>query len=116
MNVTGTNMPTATRAAEPNRPANAGGKALPPSGKSQPAAAPSPPPVSIDKALEQIRAFLSESKRELTFQRDESSGRTVIRVINPSSGEVLRQFPSEEVLKIAAIIEAQGARTFDELA
>ncbi len=116
MDVTATVKAIAAPAAETPRPASAGGKALPSTGKAQPPAAPPPPVASIEKALEQIRSFLSDSKRELTFQRDESSGRTIIRVINPASGEIVRQFPSEEALKIAAIIEAQGARTFDQQA
>lgn len=98
------------------RKAETTGNDLPATGKPAPQANHSPPPVSIEKALQQIQAFLSDSKRELTFERDETSGHTIIRVIDPVSGDIIRQFPSEEVLKIAAIIDAQGFRTVNELA
>jgi flagellar protein FlaG len=93
------------------------GKALPATGNRVPAESRSQPQsISVEKALEQIKSFLQDSQRQLNFQRDESTGRTVIRVIDPSSGEVIRQMPSEEVLKLAAIIDAQGFRTLNELA
>jgi flagellar protein FlaG len=96
--------------------AEAGGNPLPLPGRNAPPQASAANPVSIEKALQQIQAYLKDSRRQLTFERDESSDRTVIKVVDPASGEVIRQFPSEEVLKIASIIDAQGFRTIDELA
>ena len=120
MNVTattqGTPAATSPTGKQAPRKTETTGNNLPATGKPAPQAKPAPPPVSIDKALQQIQAFLNDSKRELTFERDESSGRTIIRVIDPASGDVIRQFPSEEVLKIAAILDAQGFRTLNELA
>lgn len=78
-----------------------GGKNLPHSGETAPA-------ISIDKAIEQIQAFLSESRRQLAFERHEASGRTVIRVLDPTTGDVIRQFPPEEILRIAGMIEARS--------
>jgi flagellar protein FlaG len=121
MNVTATTRTgppaPAGKAAEPApRGSAAAGNALPSPGKAAPVAAPAPPPVSIEKAIAQIQAYLNDSKRQLTFERDDSTDRTVVKVIDEASGEIIRQFPSEEVLKIAAFIDAQGFRTFDELA
>lgn len=119
MNVTASNhhQPSATPAATGagSRPA-ASGKTLPPAGRGEPPARQSAAPISIDKALAQIQAYLAESKRQLSFQVDESSGRTIIRVLDPASGEVIRQIPSEEVLKVAAYLDTQGLRTLDEFA
>lgn len=75
-------------------------------GKDLPHAGERPPPISIDKAIEQIQAFLSESRRQLTFERHEASGRTIIRVLDAATGEVIRQFPSEEILRIAGMLDA----------
>ena len=96
--------------------AGASGKDLPPAGKKPPVEKPAPPPVSIEKALAQIKAYLSDSRRQLTFQFDESSGRTIITVVNPASGEVIRRIPSEEVIQVAAMLDSQGLRTIDDLA
>ena len=40
----------------------------------------------------------------LKFSSDEKTGKLVVSVVNPSSGEVLRQMPSEEALKVAEAI------------
>jgi flagellar protein FlaG len=93
---------------------NVAGNAAPETGKELPVQAPTA--VAVQRALVQIQSFLRDSQRELNFQVDESSGRTVIRVVNPDSGEVVRQIPSEEVLQVAAAIEAGRLRLLDERA
>lgn len=40
----------------------------------------------------------------LKFSTDEETGKLIVSVVNPSSGEVLRQMPSEEALKVAEAI------------
>jgi flagellar protein FlaG len=101
---------------KPARPPEAAGNSLPVTGNAPPPERAKPAPATIDRAIEQIRTYLSESKRQLNFERDDSSGRTIIRVLDSVSGQVIRQIPSEEVLKIAAFIDAQGLHTFDEMA
>ena len=44
-------------------------------------------------------------KRNLNFSIDDSSGQVVVKVIDGDSGEVVRQIPSEEVLKLAARLD-----------
>jgi flagellar protein FlaG len=95
--------------ATPPREAAAAGNAAPPAGKDLPA-------ISVAAAIEQIEDFIADSQRQLTFQVDESSGRTVVRVVDPGSGEVIRQFPSEEVLQVAVALERRGFRLFDDQA
>ncbi len=120
MNVTASNQhnPAAVvpRGKEAPRPDGASGNVLPLPGKSAPVARPASPPISIDKALEQIQAYLSDSKRQLDFQFDESTGHMIIKVMDPVSGEVIRQMPSEEVIKLAALLDSQGWHTLNELA
>lgn len=100
--------------------ATGSGKALPGGGKELPAperAAPPPAePADIRQAVAQIQSYLSDSRRALEFQLDATSGRTVIRVVNPESGELIRQIPGEEVLQIAAAIEREGLRLLDRRA
>ena len=40
----------------------------------------------------------------LSFEKDEASGKTVLKIIDRESGEVLRQVPPEEMLRVAAIV------------
>jgi uncharacterized FlaG/YvyC family protein len=103
---------TATARTAGALPVPTSGNAPPPGGKSAPAER---SVLSVDRALEHIRSFLHDSRREVAFQRDEATGCMVIKVIDPASGEIIRQMPLEAVLKLAAIIEAQGFHTLDEL-
>ena len=65
-------------------------------------------PRELEAAVENLREFVSEMKRELQFSVDEDSGRTIITVIDPDSGKIIRQIPPEEVLQIARSV-AEGA-------
>jgi uncharacterized FlaG/YvyC family protein len=46
--------------------------------------------------------------RELQFARDEVTKRPVIRILSRSTGEVIDQIPSEQVLRMLADIGNQG--------
>lgn len=76
-----------------------GGQNLPVEGKKQPQLV----EVSADvrDAVSEINEFVQKVQRDLSFNMDEGSGRTVIKVINRDSGDLIRQIPSEEVLAIA---------------
>ncbi len=56
---------------------------------------------SIAKAAEQIQSFVQSMGRNLNFSVDQSTGYHIVRVVNPDTNEVVRQLPSEEMLKIA---------------
>lgn len=53
---------------------------------------------TLDNAVEQLNQFAQSVQRKLEFSVDEESGKTVIRVIDKESGEMVRSIPSEEVL------------------
>ncbi|MBN7818850.1 flagellar protein FlaG [Bowmanella yangjiangensis] len=55
----------------------------------------------VELAVEQVREFVFSHNRQLSFSVDEDSRRSVIKVTDPESGTVIRQIPSEEVLKLA---------------
>jgi len=59
----------------------------------------------VEKAAAQIQSFVKEMGRNLSFTIDETTGYNVVRVINPETSEVIRQLPSEELLKIAKSME-----------
>jgi len=59
----------------------------------------------VAKAAADIQQFVQSMGRNLSFSVDEVSGYHVVRVINPSTGELVRQLPSEELLKIARDFE-----------
>jgi len=55
----------------------------------------------VAKAAAQLQEFVSSMGRNLSFSVDQSTGYNVVRVVNPDTGELIRQLPSEELLKIS---------------
>jgi len=57
------------------------------------------------KALEQVVAdmqdFVQSVQRNINFSLDDDSGRVVINVTERETGEVIRQIPSEDALRLA---------------
>ncbi len=97
--------------------ADQGGRVLPALGKGLPDTAKAEAaPERMEEALSRIQSYLSASNRELQISMDKGSGRTVVRVVNPDTQEVIRQIPNEEVLKLAASLRAAGGGIFSDLA
>lgn len=55
----------------------------------------------VEKAVEDVQRFVETMNNSLQFSIDDESGRTVVKVIDRQTEEVLRQIPSEEMLDIA---------------
>jgi len=68
------------------------------------AAPPQPTEGSLRQAVAYINDVLRAHKQSVQFEIDQDSGKTVVRVIDEDTKEILRQFPSEEVLAIARAI------------
>ena len=62
----------------------------------------------IDEAVKELNEHIRAEHRELSFSVDEDSGRTVIKVMDMNTNEVIRQIPNEEALKFARMLE-EGA-------
>lgn len=54
-----------------------------------------------EAALEQLNSYLQQAGSELKFQVDEGTGRTFFKIVSQSTGEVLLQVPSEEMLAMS---------------
>jgi flagellar protein FlaG len=52
-------------------------------------------------AVSKLSEFVQISNRQLNFSVDEGSNKLVVKVTDVESGEVIRQIPSEEVLKLS---------------
>lgn len=60
-------------------------------------------------AAEKINEFIESFTRDIQFTIDKDSERVVLKVVDRKSGDVIRQIPSEEALKIAkALDELKG--------
>ncbi|GAC34402.1 flagellar protein FlaG [Paraglaciecola polaris] len=60
---------------------------------------------AVEDALSQINDFVQSKSRQLNFSVDDDSGRQVIKVTDASSGDIIRQIPTEDVLKLSARIQ-----------
>ncbi len=59
----------------------------------------------LDIAVQEIQSFLQVQNRNLAFSIDDDTKRSVVTVKESSSGEVIRQIPSDEVLRLAERIK-----------
>ena len=60
---------------------------------------------NLHEAIERLNQQLKANGRDLSFQMDEEIDRPIITVRNIETGEVVRQIPSEEVIRVAHSIE-----------
>ena len=60
----------------------------------------------LDKEILQLNLKLDQSQSTLHFEKDEKSGRTVIKVIDRGTHEVIKQIPSDAFLEQSARIKA----------
>ena len=61
--------------------------------------------VNIESAVAEISEFVQSTNRSLSFSIDEQSKRSVVKVTDTDSGDVIRQIPSEEVLALSERIK-----------
>ena len=59
----------------------------------------------VEDAVSTIQGFVQSVRRNLDSQLDDSTGRVVVKVTDSESGDVIRQIPSEEALKLAESLE-----------
>jgi flagellar protein FlaG len=64
---------------------------------------------ALDAAVGEIQEFVNTATRDIEFSVDEDSGRTVVKVVDRETQDVIRQIPSQEVLDLAqALGKLQG--------
>jgi flagellar protein FlaG len=77
------------------------------------------PPIGVPKiesVTKQIDSFLRSIGRSINFRVDPGSGEMIVSVIDANTGEVIRQVPGEEALRLAQRIEDSLSALIDERA
>jgi flagellar protein FlaG len=59
----------------------------------------------VEEALQVINKAAVFEQRSLSFMVDEASGRSIIKVMDKTNDQLIRQIPSEELLKVAQDIK-----------
>lgn len=81
------------------------GQSLPASGQSVPPAATT---AQLGAAVDEINVFLRANARQFVFQLDSSTGKSQVTVVNPQTGEIIRQIPDLHALQLAQTIADTG--------
>ncbi|MDB5888639.1 MAG: flagellar protein [Rhodocyclales bacterium] len=72
---------------------------------SEAVAATPPSREQLDQAMSEVKKALAPVARNLQFSIDDATGRSVVKVVDASTNEVIRQIPSEELLAITRSID-----------
>ena len=67
----------------------------------------------LNKVAQQLQDFMGEMNRSLEFIVDEDSGRDVIKVLDKDTGDLIKQYPSEEVLSIISKLSNASGSLID---
>ncbi|MFA5372072.1 MAG: flagellar protein FlaG [Sideroxydans sp.] len=110
------NMGNTIQAAPPARLASDGAPQV--AVAAQPAVSPDSPKVAnkpvaeqqasaeqIKSAVENINLALKQSNKNLEFSIDESTNKQVFKLTDGETGDVIRQYPTEEMLSISRAID-----------
>ncbi len=61
----------------------------------------------VKEAVSKLNEFSQKTQRDLNFQIDEDSGRTVIRVYDRITAKLVRQIPDEAALEMAKKLNSE---------
>ena len=64
-----------------------------------------PSPEQLNSAVAAINKVMQQSNQNLEFSVDTDTHRTVVKMVDTSTGTLIRQFPSEAALAISREIE-----------
>ena len=59
-------------------------------------------PIDVHEAVEKLNQFVRSQQRNITFSVDKESKSTVIKVFKTETGELIKQYPPEEILAMRA--------------
>lgn len=68
-----------------------------------------PTQAAVEDAVQLLSNFVSDVHPEISFSIDKESGMQIVKIVDTTSDEVIRQIPSEEAVHIAqALDKLQG--------
>lgn len=59
----------------------------------------------LEEAVKAVNDFLKPINNSIQFNLDDDTGKTIVKVVDVATKDVIRQFPSEEMLSIAKAID-----------
>ncbi|MGE6531805.1 flagellar protein FlaG [Pseudomonas sp. NPDC077382] len=101
-----------TAGSSPGFPKAVGFSASEEHGKSE-EAADAEKPVDMTDLVERFRSQVQSIQRDLNFSVDDSTGDVVVQIIDGDSGKVVRQIPSEEILRLTERLDEMRSLMFE---
>ena len=68
----------------------------------------------LSAAIETVARFIEPQIRNVNFTQDDSTGQRVIQVFDAESDELIKQFPSDEILELAERIRGLQEEIVDK--
>lgn len=59
----------------------------------------------VEESVDTLNQFVKSLNNPMLFSIDEDTGKTVVKIVDSSTQEVIKQIPSEEVLSIAKALD-----------
>lgn len=73
-----------------------------------------PTPAELKSAVEKLNQSMTASSQDLQFSVDEDSKKTVVKLVDRNTHEVLRQMPTKEALEIAKSLDKAMGKLIDQ--
>ncbi len=70
-------------------------------------------PESTAELVEKLRSQMQNIQRDLSFSVDDSTGDVVVRVVDGETGKIVRQIPSEEILRLTERLDEMRSLLFE---
>lgn len=77
------------------------------------------PPIDeaqLKAAIQAANSAMANAQSGIEFSLDSSSGKTIVRILDTQTNEIIRQLPSEEMLQIAKAIDRFQGRLLHQKA
>lgn len=59
----------------------------------------------VEESVDTLNQFIKSLNNPMLFSIDEDTGKTVVRIVDSTTQEVIKQIPSEEILSIAKALD-----------
>lgn len=70
----------------------------------------------VKQAVNKIQDFTDKVANNLKFSIDDDTGKTIVKIIDSQTQEIIRQFPSEEAISIARTLDKVQGLLFSDKA
>lgn len=84
-----------------------------PTSTSTPAPAATPTPEEVREVVRELEKNLKDSHTDLRFSVDNTTGKTIVSVVDSETKEVIRQIPAEEIMQMARFVERMKGVLFN---